>query len=516
MRPRDDRDPPRRQPAGVARRSHGPRRRGRHRPGPGQGRGRRAGGRRDPRPRAARSPTATPSQIVTPKSGDDYLYVMRHSAAHVMAEAVQALVPGHQARLRPADRGRLLLRLRPAAAAHRGRLPGHRGRDGAASSPSKAPFQRSVMSIDDARAYFAERGEPYKVDQIDELARQGETSVSLYRAARLRRPLPGPAPAGHRPHRRRQAAVGRRRLLARQREEPPAHPRLRHRVPHRRKELEAHLERLEQARARDHRRLGRELELFHFDDAGPGFPFFLPQRDGRRQRHQGGRARGARRMGYDEIQTPDAALGRALAAAAATGTTTASNMYFTEVDEARFALKPMNCPGACLVYRSRRHSYRDLPIRYAEFGHVHRHELSGVLHGLFRVRAFTQDDAHIFCRLDQVHRGGARGPRPHPSASTRASASSTSTLKLATRPGEGERRAGDVGRGRGGAARGAGRPPLRAQGGRRRLLRPEDRLPRHRHHGPLVAARHLPARLLHARALRPDLHHAPRTPRSGR
>ena len=77
-------------------------------------------------------------------------------------------------------------------------------------------------------------------------------------------------------------------------------------------------------------------------------------------------------------------------------------MYFTDVDEGRFALKPMNCPGACLVYRSRRRSYRDLPIRYAELGHVHRHELSGVLHGLFRVRAFTQDDAHIFCRLDQV------------------------------------------------------------------------------------------------------------------
>ena len=77
-------------------------------------------------------------------------------------------------------------------------------------------------------------------------------------------------------------------------------------------------------------------------------------------------------------------------------------MYFTEVEGQSFAIKPMNCPGACLVYRSRRHSYRELPIRYAEFGHVHRHELSGVLHGLFRVRAFTQDDAHVFCRPDQV------------------------------------------------------------------------------------------------------------------
>ena len=100
-------------------------------------------------------------------------------------------------------------------------------------------------------------------------------------------------------------------------------------------------------------------------------------------------------------------------------------MYFTEVEEGRFALKPMNCPGACLVYRSRRRSYRELPLRYAEFGHVHRHELSGVLHGLFRVRAFTQDDAHIFCRLDQVTGRGADASSTSPTASTRASASST-------------------------------------------------------------------------------------------
>ena len=106
-------------------------------------------------------------------------------------------------------------------------------------------------------------------------------------------------------------------------------------------------------------------------------------------------------MDYDEIQTPDDALVE-LWKISGHWDNYRDNMYFTEVDEQEFAIKPMNCPGACLVYRSRRHSYRDLPLRYAEFGHVHRHELSGVLHGLFRVRAFTQDDAHVFCRLDQV------------------------------------------------------------------------------------------------------------------
>ena len=168
------------------------------------------------------------------------------------------------------------------------------------------------------------------------------------------------------------------------------------------KELEAHLERLEQARARDHRRLGRDLELFHFDDAGPGFPFFLP----RGMVVVNGIKEAVRdelsRMDYDG--DPDAHDARRPSSGRPRGhwDNYRENMYFTEVEGQSFAIKPMNCPGACLVYRSRRRSYRELPLRYAEFGHVHRHELSGVLHGLFRVRAFTQDDAHIFCRLDQV------------------------------------------------------------------------------------------------------------------
>ncbi len=362
--------------------------------------------------------------IVTPKSGDDYLYVMRHSAAHVMAEAVQALVPGTKLGFGPPiedgfyydfDLPRPLTEDDfPAIEAEMARIVA-----------AKAPFQRSVMSVADAREHFAERGDPYKVDQIDELARQGETSVSLYRQRDFVDLCRGPAPAGHRPHRPRQAAVGRGRLLAGQRAEPPAHPRLRHRLPDRR--------RSSRPTSRPSSRPARATTGGWGASSGSSTST-TPARASRSSCPKGmvvvnGITDAVRadldRMGYDEIQTPTL-LTDELWHRSGHWDHYREHMYFTDGRRGHgFALKPMNCPGACLVYRSRRRSYRDLPIRYAEFGHVHRHELSGVLHGLFRVRAFTQDDAHIFCRLDQVHGGGALGARRHPRASTRASASAT-------------------------------------------------------------------------------------------
>ena len=157
-------------------------------------------------------------------------------------------------------------------------------------------------------------------------------------------------------------------------------------------ELDAYLARIELAKARDHRRLGRELELFHFDDAGPGFPFYLPKGMVVVNEIQAAVRAELDRLGYQEIRTP-MLLSEELWKSSGHWDHYHDNMYFTQVDEQGFAVKPMNCPGACLVFRSRRRSYRELPLRLAEFGHVHRHELSGVLHGLFRVRAFTQDDA---------------------------------------------------------------------------------------------------------------------------
>lgn len=166
-------------------------------------------------------------------------------------------------------------------------------------------------------------------------------------------------------------------------------------------DLEAYLTKMEEAKKRDHRKLGRELELFDLFDEGPGFPFFFPN---------GMRLRNALldfwheehdKAGYVEIKTP-IMLNKELWLRSGHWEHYKSNMYTTVIDEQEFAIKPMNCPGGMLVYKSRPHSYRDLPMRVAELGLVHRHELSGALHGLMRVRCFTQDDAHIFMTPDQI------------------------------------------------------------------------------------------------------------------
>lgn len=165
--------------------------------------------------------------------------------------------------------------------------------------------------------------------------------------------------------------------------------------------LEEHLQMLEEAKKRDHRKIGKELELFTIMEEGPGFPFFLPKGmilkntlvDYWREIH--------REAGYDEIQTP-MMLNRALWERSGHWDHYKENMYTTVIDDTDFAVKPMNCPGGILVYKTKMHSYKDLPLRIGELGLVHRHELSGALHGLMRVRCFTQDDAHIFMTRDQI------------------------------------------------------------------------------------------------------------------
>jgi threonyl-tRNA synthetase len=167
------------------------------------------------------------------------------------------------------------------------------------------------------------------------------------------------------------------------------------------KELDDYLQRIEEAKKRDHRLIGKELDLFSFNEAGPGFAFM----------HAGGMViwneivefwRGVHRSyGYTEIKTP-IILNEQLWHKSGHWDNYKENMYFSEVDGVTYAIKPMNCPGGCLVYSSRQHSYRQFPMRVAELGLVHRHEASGVMHGLFRVRQFTQDDAHIFCTPEQI------------------------------------------------------------------------------------------------------------------
>ena len=167
------------------------------------------------------------------------------------------------------------------------------------------------------------------------------------------------------------------------------------------KDLDDYLQRLEEAKKRDHRVLGKRLDLFSFNAAGPGFAFVHPKGmiiwnaivDFWRNVHD--------RYGYEEIRTP-IILNEELWHKSGHWDNYKENMYFTNFDNTNFAIKPMNCPGGCLVYKTRQHSYREFPMRVAELGLVHRHEASGVMHGLFRVRQFTQDDAHIFCTPDQI------------------------------------------------------------------------------------------------------------------
>jgi threonyl-tRNA synthetase len=167
------------------------------------------------------------------------------------------------------------------------------------------------------------------------------------------------------------------------------------------KELNAYLQRLEEAKKRDHRVLGKQLDLFSFNEAGPGFAFIHPKgmivwnaiTEFWRGVHD--------KYGYEEIKTP-IILNEQLWHKSGHWDNYKENMYFTSFDEVNYAIKPMNCPGGCLVYKTRQHSYREFPMRVAELGLVHRHEASGVMHGLFRVRQFTQDDAHIFCTPEQI------------------------------------------------------------------------------------------------------------------
>ncbi|HZJ02339.1 MAG TPA: threonine--tRNA ligase, partial [Thermoleophilia bacterium] len=332
--------------------------------------------------------------ILTPDS-DEGLEVMRHSAAHVLAEAATHVRPGTKVAIGPAIKDGFYYDFEFDEPLSEEELSDFE-REMERSIQAKKPFERTEVDKQEALELFA--GQPYKLELIRDLPE--DETISIYRHGDFVDLCRGP----HVPDTGRLKAV---KVLStagaywRGSADNTMLTRVYATAFPSKKELDEYLARLEMARQRDHRKLGRELDLFSFHEEGPGFPFFHPKGmavinsllEYWRREH--------RAAGYEEIKTP-IILNRELWEHSGHWDNYKENMYFTEIDGQGFAVKPMNCPGACLVYRSRRHSYRELPLRYAEFGHVHRHELSGVLHGLFRVRAFTQDDAHIFCRLDQV------------------------------------------------------------------------------------------------------------------
>ena len=259
------------------------------------------------------------------------------------------------------------------------------------------PIVREEMSRTDAIEFFRTRGDGYKVEILSEL---DADTVSLYRQGEYVDLCRGPH----------MTSTGKLKVFKltsiagaywRGDTQNKMLTRIYGTAFEKKAELDEYLLRLEEAKKRDHRKLGRELDLFDIFDEGPGFPFFFPKgmvlrnalEDFWRQEHT--------RAGYQEVKTP-MILNQELWHRSGHWDHYKDNMYVVKIDDADYAIKPMNCPGGMLVYKRKPHSYRDLPERIAELGLVHRHELSGALHGLMRVRCFTQDDAHIFMTPDQI------------------------------------------------------------------------------------------------------------------
>lgn len=342
------------------------------------------------------TPVAEGDQVaIITAASPDGLDVIRHSAAHILAEAAVRLYPGTKVAIGPSIKDGFYYDFDfpepvgeddlPALMAEIERLV-----------DSRAPFERREVTREQALELFRE--EPYKIELIRDLP-EGSI-ITTYQQGNFTDLCRGP----HVPDTGRVGAVA---LLSvagaywRGKSDNPMLTRIYGTAFSSKKELDDYLERLEMARQRDHRRLGRDLGLFSFHDEGPGFPFFHPKGmrvinallDYWRREHVA--------AGYEETKTP-IMLERTLWERSGHWENYKDNMYFTRIDDVDFAVKPMNCPGGTLIYKSEQHSYRDFPMRMAELGLVHRHEMSGVLHGLFRVRLFTQDDAHIYCLPEQV------------------------------------------------------------------------------------------------------------------
>ena len=332
-------------------------------------------------------------EIITAKS-PEALHILRHSCAHIMAEAVQELYPGTQIAFGPAtDDGYFYDFL----------MPENISSDDFPAIEKKMaqiikrnePFVREVVSIDEAKEIFADQ--KFKLEHIDDLA---DEEISIYRHGSFVDLCAGP-------HVPRAGKIGAFKLMKlagaywRADASREQLQRLYGTAFFKKAELDEYLHNLEEAEKRDHRKIGREMDLFMMRDEAPGFPFFLPAGmvlkntllDYWREIHH--------KAGYVEISTP-LIMNRHLWETSGHWDHYKDNMYSTTIDEEEFCVKPMNCPGGVLVYASKPHSYRDLPIRAGEIGLVHRHEMRGALHGLFRVRCFNQDDAHLFVRPDQL------------------------------------------------------------------------------------------------------------------
>ena len=257
-------------------------------------------------------------------------------------------------------------------------------------------MEKRIVSKQEAMDFF--KDQPYKIDLIEHLPE--DETISIYKLGDFEDLCRGPHMADVK-------KIGAVKLLSvagaywRGDEKNKMLQRIYGITFEKKKQLDEYLDRLEEAKKRDHRKLGQEMKLFSMHEEGPGFPFFHPRGMVLRNILESFWREEHEREGYGEIRTP-IILNESLWRQSGHWDHYKENMYFTKIDGEDYAIKPMNCPGAILIYRTDLHSYRDFPLRLAEMGLVHRHELSGALHGLFRVRSFTQDDAHIFCLPDQI------------------------------------------------------------------------------------------------------------------
>ncbi|MGI9657411.1 MAG: threonine--tRNA ligase [Gaiellaceae bacterium] len=336
-------------------------------------------------------------QILTPRDREDpdALYVLRHSTAHLLAEAVQRLYPGTKIAIGPPIADGFYYDFdfpKPISDDDLARLEDEINRE----IKEGRSWERSEVGRDEARQRFEAEGEPYKAELVDD----AEGTLTLYQQGDFVDLCRGP-------HLQNTAPIKAVKLTSlagaywRGDSDNKQLTRVYGTAFYSKKDLDAHLERLEQAKLRDHRRLGKQLDLFHFADVSPGSPFWHPKgmviwnalEDLRR-------AENARR-GYEEVRTPliyDVDVWKT----SGHWDNYRDNMYFFDTEAREYGLKPMNCPGHCFVFSDHLRSYRELPLRLGEAGLVHRHEASGVLHGLLRVRHITQDDAHIFCTHEQT------------------------------------------------------------------------------------------------------------------
>ena len=324
-------------------------------------------------------------------------HTLRHTASHILAQAVKRLWPEAKLAIGPAiDKGfyydiDMEHTLTPEDL---GKIEKEMSR----IVKENLPITKSVMPRQEAIEFFKAKNEDYKVELIQDLPE--DAVISCYSQGDFIDLCAGPhvASTGKVKAFKLQSIAG---AYWRGDEKNKMLQRIYGTAFEKKEELDAYLHLLEEAAKRDHRKLGKELGLFVIKEEGPGFPFFLPKGMALRNELENFWREVHHEFDYEEIRTP-IILNKQLWETSGHWFHYRENMYTTIIDDEEYAIKPMNCPGGILVYQNEMHSYRDFPLRYAELGLVHRHELSGALHGLFRVRAFTQDDAHVFMLPEQM------------------------------------------------------------------------------------------------------------------